>query len=77
MELIAATLPFMSHCQRGDEIIVGQMAHHYRWEAGGAAVLASVQPQPIAHQADGTLALADIEAAIKPDDPHFARTARI
>ena len=64
----------MSHCQRGDEYIVGQMAHTYRCEGGGAAVLGSVQPQPIAHQADGTLALADIEAAIKPDDAHFART---
>jgi threonine aldolase len=64
----------LSHCQRGDEYIVGQMQHCYRWEAGGAAVLGSVQPQPLAHQADGTLALADIEAAIKPDDPHFART---
>ncbi|HEV7912878.1 MAG TPA: low-specificity L-threonine aldolase [Albitalea sp.] len=64
----------MSHCQRGDEFIVGQLAHNYRYEAGGAAVLGSVQPQPIAHQRDGTLALADIEAAIKPDDAHFART---
>ncbi len=64
----------MSHCQRGDEYLVGQMAHTYRWEAGGGAVLGSIQPQPIAHQADGTLALGDIEAAIKPDDPHFART---
>jgi threonine aldolase len=64
----------LSHCQRGDEYIVGQMAHCYRWEAGGGAVFGSVQPQPIAHQADGTLALADIEAAIKPDDPHFARS---
>ena len=64
----------LSHCQRGDEYIVGQMAHCYRWEGGGAAVFGSVQPQPIAHQPDGTLALADIEEAIKPDDPHFART---
>lgn len=64
----------MSHCQRGDEYVVGQMAHTYRWEGGGAAVLGSVQPQPIAHQADGTLALSDIEAAIKPDDAHFAKT---
>jgi threonine aldolase len=64
----------MSHCQRGDEYIVGQMAHTYRWEAGGGAVLGSIQPQPIAHQADGTLALTDIEASIKPDDPHFARS---
>jgi threonine aldolase len=64
----------MSHCQRGDEYIVGQMAHTYRWEGGGAAVLGSIQPQPIPNQDDGTLALADIEAAIKPDDPHFAKT---
>lgn len=64
----------LSHCERGDEYIAGQMAHTYRWEAGGGAVFGSIQPQPIAHQSDGTLALADIEAAIKPDDPHFART---
>jgi threonine aldolase len=64
----------MSHCGRGDEYIVGQMAHTYRWEAGGAAVLGSVQPQPIEHQPDGSLRLADIEAAIKPDDAHFARS---
>jgi threonine aldolase len=64
----------LSHCQRGDEYIVGQMQHCYRWEGGGAAVFGSVQPQPLTQQADGTLALADIEAAIKPDDPHFART---
>lgn len=64
----------MAHCQRGDEYLVGQMAHTYRWEGGGAAVLGSIQPQPIAQQADGTIALADIEAQIKPDDAHFART---
>jgi threonine aldolase len=64
----------MGHCGRGDEYIVGQGAHTYRYEAGGAAVLGSVQPQPLVNQADGTLALADIEAAIKPDDEHFART---
>lgn len=64
----------VTHCQRGEEYIVGQFAHTYRWEAGGAAVLGSVQPQPIEHQPDGTLAIADIEAAIKPDDSHFARS---
>jgi threonine aldolase len=64
----------LSHCQRGDEALVGQLAHTYRYEAGGAAVLGSVQPQPLPQQGDGTLALADIEAAIKPDDEHFART---
>lgn len=64
----------MAHCGRGDEYIVGQHAHTYKYEAGGAAVLGSIQPQPIAHQADGTLALDDIAAAIKPDDMHFARS---
>jgi threonine aldolase len=64
----------MSHCERGDEYLAGQMAHTYRWEGGGAAVLGSIQPQPLPQQPDGTLALADIEAQIKPDDAHFART---
>ena len=64
----------MAHCQRGDEYIVGQMAHTYRWEGGGAAVLGSIQPQPLAQQADGSIALEDIAAHIKPDDAHFART---
>jgi len=64
----------MTHCQRGDEYIVGQFAHTYRWEGGGAAVLGSIQPQPLNHQPDGSLALADIEANIKPNDAHFART---
>ncbi len=67
-------IALMGHCQRGDEAIVGQSWHTYRWEGGGMAVLGSIQPQPVEHQPDGTLALADIAAAIKPDDPHFART---
>ena len=64
----------MSHCQRGEEYIVGQMAHTYRWEGGGAAVLGSIQPQPLPQQADGSILLTDIEANIKPDDAHFAKT---
>ena len=64
----------MSHCGRGDEYLVGQQAHTYRFEAGGGAVLGSIQPQPLANRADGALDLAEVEAAIKPDDPHFART---
>lgn len=67
-------IALMAHCERGDEYIVGQSAHCYRWEAGGAAVLGSIQPQPLTNQPNGTLLLSDIEAAIKPDDPHFART---
>src|SRR6186997_2314291 len=64
----------MAHCQRGEELIVGQEAHTYRYEAGGAAVLGSIQPQPLANRPDGTLDLAEVEAAIKPDDSHFAIT---
>ncbi len=64
----------LAHCGRGDEYIVGQLAHTYRYEGGGAAVLGSVQPQPLAQDAGGLMALADIAAAIKPDDCHFART---
>jgi threonine aldolase len=66
----------MSHCQRGDEYIVGQMAHTYRWEAGGGAVLGSIQPQPIAHQADGTLALAEKVAALAAETYLEERAAR-
>ena len=64
----------LSHCQRGDEYIVGQNAHTYKYEGGGAAVLGSIQPQPIEHQPDGTIDLAKVEQAIKTDDFHFART---
>ena len=64
----------MAHCGRGDEYIVGQLAHTYRYEGGGAAVLGSIQPQPLAQNAAGEMALADIAGAIKPDDCHFART---
>jgi len=64
----------MAHCERGDEYIVGQNAHTYRYEGGGAAVLGSIQPQPLVQNAQGEMALADIAAAIKPVDCHFART---
>lgn len=67
-------IALLSHCERGDEYIVGQNAHTYRYEAGGAAVLGSIQPQPIEFEADGTLDLNVVESKIKPDDFHFART---
>lgn len=67
-------LGVMSHCERGDEYIVGQQAHTYKYEGGGAAVLGSIQPQPLEFEADGTLDLERVAAAIKPQDSHFART---
>jgi len=70
----ANLVALLTHCQRGEEYIVGQKAHNYMYEAGGAAVLGSIQPQPLDMEADGTLALDKVAAAIKPDDIHFART---
>ncbi|XXF07540.1 low-specificity L-threonine aldolase [Pseudomonas sp. D2-3] len=67
-------LGLMAHCERGDEYIVGQQAHTYKYEGGGAAVLGSIQPQPLDMEDDGSLDLARVEAAIKQDDFHFART---
>jgi len=64
----------MAHCARGDEYIVGQQAHTYTYEGGGAAVLGSIQPQPVENAADGSLPLDKIAAAIKPIDNHFARS---
>ncbi|MGF0240550.1 low-specificity L-threonine aldolase [Rhodococcus sp. IEGM1300] len=67
-------LGLMAHCERGDEYVVGQQAHTYKYEGGGAAVLGSIQPQPLDVQADGSIDLNQVAAAIKPDDFHFART---
>ncbi|MEW6690219.1 MAG: low-specificity L-threonine aldolase [Pseudomonadota bacterium] len=64
----------MSHCQRGEEVILGSEAHSYRYEAGGLAVLGSIQPQVVQNRADGTLDLEEVESVVKPDDPHFPRT---
>jgi threonine aldolase len=64
----------LAHCARGDEVILGAQAHCYLHEGGGAAALGGIQPQPLPQAADGTMALEAIEAAIKPDDAHFART---
>ncbi|MEJ4043329.1 low-specificity L-threonine aldolase [Erwinia sp. SLM-02] len=70
----ANLVALLCHCQRGEEYIVGQLAHNYKYEAGGAAVLGSIQPQPISAAADGTLPLDVVAQFIKPDDLHFAMT---
>lgn len=67
-------LALLAHCERGDEYLVGMDAHTYKFEGGGAAVLGSIQPQAIVQADDGSLPLASIASAIKPLDPHFART---
>lgn len=64
----------MTHCGRGEEFIIGSLGHSFKYEAGGAAVLGSLWPQPLEYEADGTLDLKKVAALIKPDDAHFART---
>ena len=64
----------MSHCGRGEEVILGSEAHSYRYEAGGLSVLGSIHPQVVSNRADGTLDLNEVESLVKPDDPHFPRT---
>lgn len=64
----------ISHCARGDEYIVGQQAHTYKYEGGGAAVLGGIQPQPLEFNEQGGLDLDVVKAAIKPLDHHFAKS---
>lgn len=70
----ANLISLLTHCQRGEEYIAGQEAHCYLYEAGGAAVLGGIQPQPLLQEKDGTLDLNKVKGLIKPDDFHFART---
>jgi threonine aldolase len=67
----------LTHCQRGDEIILGKRAHTFLYEGGGISTLGSVHSAQVWEQADGSLALDDIEAAIRPDDVHAPRTRLI
>lgn len=71
---LANLCAILTHCGRGDEYLAGQMAHCYRWEGGGAAVLGGVQPQPLAQEANGIIPVASIRAAVKPHDDHFVRS---
>lgn len=70
----ANLVAMLAHCQRGDEYLVGMEAHTYKYESGGAAVLGSIQPQPVVNAFDGSLPLEILEKSVKPDDQHFART---
>ena len=67
-------LALLTHCARGDEYLVGQDAHTYKYEGGGGAVFGAIQPQPIELEPDGTLDLDEVDAKIKPDDFHHPRT---
>ncbi len=67
----------LAHCNRGDEVILGHLAHTFLYEAGGMAALGGVHPHTIPNQPDGTLRLDDIRQAIRPDDPHMPVTRLI
>ena len=67
----------MAQCQRGDEVILGDRAHSYLYEAGGLAVLGGIHPRPLPNQPDGTIPLEQIEAAVRPDNAHFPRSRLI
>lgn len=64
----------MAHCARGEEFVIGSLGHSFKYEAGGAAVLGSLWPQPLEYEADGSLDLKKVAALIKPEDAHFAKT---
>src|SRR5512136_1769427 len=67
----------LTHCQRGHEMIVGDQSHTFVNEAGGAAALGGIHPRTVKNQPDGTLAVADVEAAIRGDNVHYPRTRLI
>lgn len=61
----------LAHCGRGDEVILGSLGHTFLFEGGGIAALGGVHSYTLPTQPDGTLALEDIRAAIRSDDPHY------
>ncbi len=61
----------LSHCRRGDEMILGELSHTYLLEAGGAAALGGVHPRPLANLPDGSLDLEQVASAVRLDDDHF------
>ena len=67
----------LAHCARGEEIILGSLAHTFYFEQGGSAAVGGIHPRTLPNQPDGTLTLSDIEGAIRPDNVHFPRTRLI
>ena len=67
----------LTHCGRGDEMILGDQSHMFVYEQGGSAALGGIHPRSLENMPDGTIALEDIEASIRPDNVHFPRTKLI
>jgi len=67
----------LTHCSRGDEVILGNLSHTFVYEAGGMSALGGIHPHTVTNQPDGTMPVEDIEAAIRADNIHFPRTRLI
>jgi len=74
---MANLVSVLTHCRRGEEVILGSRAHMFWYECGSMAAIGGIHPHTVANQKDGTIALEDIERAIRPLDDHFPRTRLI
>lgn len=74
---MANLVSLLTHCGRGHEIIVGDLAHTFLYEQGGSAALGGIHVHTLRNQPDGTLDLQEIEGAIRADNIHFPRTRLI
>jgi len=70
-------IALLTHCQRGDEVIVGDKAHTFLYEVGGMAALGGIQPHTVPNQPDGTLRMEDLAGAVRGDNIHFPRTKMV
>jgi len=67
----------LTHCRRGEEVILGDRSHTFLYEAGGMSTLGGIHPHTLSNQPDGTMRLEDIEGAIRGNNVHFPRTRLI
>jgi len=71
---MANLVSLLSHCERGDEMVLGNLSHIFLYEAGSSAAVGGIHPHPLPNNPDGTLNLESIEAAVRTDDIHFPRS---
>ncbi len=74
---MANLVSLLVHCRRGDEVILGDRSHTFLYEQGGCAALGGIHPRIVPNQPDGTIALHDLETAVRPENVHFPRTRLI
>lgn len=74
---MANLISLLTHCGRGEEVILGDQAHIFFYEQGGSASVGGIHPRTVPNQPDGTMALNAVRDSIRGDDPHFPRTRLI